>query len=284
VSEDFAGRLLAAADGDAAGRLAELIAASYPHLDHLPPARLLRQAKATPRDLDRLLATVGVADYAQLREAADREEDRSLSSPDARYGARIPRRSSADSLMRQVIEHEQANLRHTLDAVVASGSVELAAGKIVAARRRFVMGGGKSGAYASLVASDLSASMAGVSLVDGHTLAPLDLLSDVRAADVLIAFSFRRYVRTTVVVAEEFRAAGGTLIGVTDSRDSRLAAVSDIPVIVSTGSASYADSPTAVAAVCHLLVTLAAASAKGARRRLARRDVLAARLDAYEEA
>ncbi|HEY1178098.1 MAG TPA: SIS domain-containing protein [Phytomonospora sp.] len=279
MSEDFGERLLAAAEGGPAARLAELIAGSYPHLEHLPPARLLRQAKATPRDLDRLLASVGVADYGRLRELADREEDRSLSSPDDRFGARM-RRSSADALMRQVIEHEQANLRHTLDAVVASGSVELAAGKIVAARRRFVIGAGKSGAYASLVASDLSASMAGVALVD----APLDLLSDVRASDVLIAFSFRRYVRTTLVVAEEFQAAGGTLIGVTDSRDSRLAALSDIPVIVSTGSASYADSPTAVAAVCHLLVTLAAASAKGARRRLARRDVLAARLDAYEEA
>ncbi|GIG65009.1 MurR/RpiR family transcriptional regulator [Phytomonospora endophytica] len=279
MSEDFGERLLAVAEGEPAVRLAELIAESYPHLEHLPPARLLRQAKATPRDLDRLLAAVGVADYGRLRELADREEDRALSSPDDRFGARM-RRSSADALMRQVIEHEQANLRHTLDAVVASGSVELAAGKIVAARRRFVIGAGKSGAYASLVASDLSASMAGVALVD----APLDLLSDVRASDVLIAFSFRRYVRTTLVVAEEFQAAGGTLIGVTDSRDSRLAALSDIPVIVSTGSASYADSPTAVAAVCHLLVTLAAASAKGARRRLARRDVLAARLDAYEEA
>ncbi|MEV0644178.1 SIS domain-containing protein [Phytomonospora sp. NPDC050363] len=284
MTDGLAERLLAAADGVAAEKLAALIVENYPHLDHLPPARLLRQAKATPRDLDRLLAAAGVADYTQLRELADREEDRSLSSPDARYGARIPRRSSADSLMRQVIEHEQANLRHTLDAVVASGSVELAAGKIVAARRRFVIGGGKSGAYASLVASDLSASMAGVSLVDGNALAPVDLLSDVRASDVLIAFSFRRYARTTLIVAEEFQAAGGTLIGVTDSRDSRLAGLSDIPVIVSTGSASYADSPTAVAAVCHLLVTLAAASAKGARRRLARRDELAARLDAYEEA
>jgi hypothetical protein len=54
--------------------------------------------------------------------------------------------------------------------------------------------------------------------------------------------------------------------------------------VVGTDSASYADSPTAVAAVVHILATLAAASAKGARRRLARRDVLTARLGVYAEA
>lgn len=262
-------------------RLAELIAAEYPQLPHLP--RLLRRADAAPRDLDGLLTAVRVEGYAALLELAERDEDRALSSPDARYGARIRARSSAASLMRQVIAHEQANLKSTLDAVVADGHVELAAARIAAARRRFVIGGGKSGAYASLVASDLSASMAGVALVGGTGLSALDLLSDVRSSDVLIAFSFRRYARTTLLAAEEFTKSGGVLIGVTDARDSRLARISDVPVIVATGSASYADSPTAVAAVCHLLVTLAAASAKGARRRLARRDELAARLEAYEE-
>lgn len=262
-------------------RLAELIAAEYPQLPHLP--RLLRRADAAPRDLDGLLTAARVEGYAALLELAERDEDRALSSPDARYGARIRARSSAASLMRQVIAHEQANLKSTLDAVVADGHVELAAARIAAARRRFVIGGGKSGAYASLVASDLSASMAGVALVGGTGLSALDLLSDVRSSDVLIAFSFRRYARTTLLAAEEFTKSGGVLIGVTDARDSRLARISDVPVIVATGSASYADSPTAVAAVCHLLVTLAAASAKGARRRLARRDELAARLEAYEE-
>lgn len=274
-------RLGEAAEDAPQRRLAELIAAEYPQLPHLP--RLLRRAGAAPRDLERLLAAVGIDGYPALRELAERDEDRALSSPDARYGARIRARSSADALMRQVIAHEQANLKSTLEAVVADGHVELAAGRIAAARRRFVIGGGKSGAYASLVASDLSASMAGVTLVDGSGLGALDLLTDVRSTDVLIAFSFRRYARTTLLAAEEFARAGGVLIGVTDARDSRLARLSDVPVIVATGSASYADSPTAVAAVCHLLVTLAAASAKGARRRLARRDELAARLEAYEE-
>jgi DNA-binding MurR/RpiR family transcriptional regulator len=210
-------------------------------------------------------------------------ENRQLSTPDERYGARLQRRSTAGTLLQQVVAQETANLGTTLERLRADGSLEQAARRIVAAKRRFVTGGSKSWAYASLLATDLSASMANVTLIDGTVVRAVDVLSDVRPGDVLVAFSLRRYARSTIAVAEEFAAAGGAVIGVTDDADSAVARVADVAVVVSTDSASYADSPTAVAAVVHILATLAAASAKGARRRLARRDVLTARLGVYAD-
>jgi DNA-binding MurR/RpiR family transcriptional regulator len=210
-------------------------------------------------------------------------ENRQLSSPDERYGARLQRRSTAATLLQQVVTQETANLSVTLERLRADGSLEQAARRIVAAKRRFVTGGSKSWAYASLLATDLSASMANVILIDGTVVRAVDVLSDVRPGDVLVAFSLRRYARSTIAVAEEFAAAGGAVVGVTDDADSAVARVADVAVVVSTDSASYADSPTAVAAVVHILATLAAASAKGARRRLARRDVLTARLGVYAD-
>lgn len=210
-------------------------------------------------------------------------ENRRLSSPDERYGARLQRRSTATALLKQVVAQETANLATTLDRLQADGSLEQAARRIVAAKRRFVTGGSKSWSYASLLATDLSASMANVALIDGTVVRTVDVLSDVRPGDVLVAFSLRRYARSTIAVAEEFAAAGGTVVGVTDDAGSAVARVADVAVVVSTDSASYADSPTAVAAVVHILATLAAASAKGARRRLARRDVLTARLGVYAD-
>jgi DNA-binding MurR/RpiR family transcriptional regulator len=209
--------------------------------------------------------------------------NRQLSSPDERYGARLQRRSSASALLQQVVAQETANLTATLERLRADGSLEQAARRIVAAKRRFVTGGSKSWSYASLLATDLSASMANVVLIDGTVVRAVDVLADVRPGDVLVAFSLRRYARSTIAVAEEFAAAGGALVGVTDDADSAVARVADVAVVVSTDSASYADSPTAVAAVVHILATLAAASAKGARRRLARRDALTARLGVYAE-
>jgi DNA-binding MurR/RpiR family transcriptional regulator len=210
-------------------------------------------------------------------------ENRQLSTPDERYGARLQRRSTATALLQQVVAQETANLSATLERLQADGSLEQAARRIVAAKRRFVAGGSKSWSYASLLATDLSASMANVTLIDGTVVRAVDVLSDVRPGDVLVAFSLRRYARSTIAVAEEFAAAGGAVVGVTDDANSAVARVADVAVVVSTDSASYADSPTAVAAVVHIIATLAAASAKGARRRLARRDVLTARLGIYAD-
>jgi DNA-binding MurR/RpiR family transcriptional regulator len=210
-------------------------------------------------------------------------DNRQLTTPDERYGARLQRRSTATALLKQVVAQETANLATTLDRLQADGTLEQAARTIVAAKRRFVTGGSKSWSYASLLATDLSASMANVVLIDGTVVRAVDVLADVRPGDVLVAFSLRRYARSTIAVAEEFAAAGGTVVGVTDDAQSAVARVAEVSVVVSTDSASYADSPTAVAAVVHILATLTAASAKGARRRLARRDVLTTRLGVYAE-
>ncbi len=206
------------------------------------------------------------------------------SSPDQRYGARLRRRSSSSILLDRLLDHETANLAETAHRIRTDGTLEQAAARIVAARRRFVIGGSKSSAYAALLAIDLSASLANVTLVDGIAARPVDVLCDVRSDDVLVAFSFRRYTQATIAVAREFAAAGGAVVGITDDPDSSLARLAEVAVVVGTRSASYVDSPTAVAAATHILATLTAASAKGARRRLARREEVTRDLELYEGA
>lgn len=219
---------------------------------------------------------------ASGRHAADDDaENRRLTSPDARYGARLRRRSSASALLDAVVEAERANLDDTLTRLRDDGTLEEAAARVVAARRRFVLGTAKSRAHASLLHLELSPSLAGVTLVDEASA--IGVLADVRPTDVLVAFSFRRYARQTITVAREFARAGGQVVAVTDGTDSPLAAAGHTTVVVGTGSASFADSPTAISAVVHALATLTAASAKGARRRLARRDELARTLSTYTE-
>lgn len=220
---------------------------------------------------------------ASARRAAADAENRRLTSPDARYGARLRRRSSASALLSAVVDAERANLDHTLTRLQADGTLEEAAANVVAARRRFVLGTAKSRAHATLLHLELSASLAGVTLIDEACVRAIDVLSDVRPTDVLVAFSFRRYARQTITVAREFARAGGHVVAITDDADSPLAAAGHTAVVVGTGSASFADSPTAISAVVHALATLTAASAKGARRRLARREELAQALTTYSE-
>lgn len=209
------------------------------------------------------------------------ELDRSLLSPRDRFGERFRTNLSAEGIQARVIEHEVRSLTQTLEELAATGSVPRAAALILGARRRYIAGEGKGAAYAQLLNSDLSATLSNVFLADGRALSPLAVLTDVRSSDVLIVFSMRRYREETIRLGRLFHEAGGQLVVITDSEDAPLAGLATALISVHTASASYADSPTAVAAVCHLLSTLTTASAKGARRRLSVRDRYAAELAFY---
>ncbi|WP_448060071.1 SIS domain-containing protein [Cellulomonas hominis] len=204
-----------------------------------------------------------------------------LTGPDERFADRLAVRVSSEALQRRLVAQETAHLAATLPAVADSGSVVRAAALVVAARRRYVTGTAKSFGYATLLAGDLAVGLSHVTLVGAATAPVLDVLPEVRATDVLVAYSLRRYRRETVVFAEQFVAAGGVLVAVTDAPTAPLAQIAAETVVVDTGSASYADSPTAVVAVSHVLATLVAASAKGARRRIAARDRLSRDLGLY---
>ncbi|UJP09126.1 SIS domain-containing protein [Microbacterium sp. KUDC0406] len=215
--------------------------------------------------------------------ATDDEDahDRTLVSPGERYGERIRTNVSAEALQARVIDAETRSLAQTFEELSRTGDVPRAATLILGARRRYIGGQGKAAAYAELLGADLSATLSNVFLVDGRALTPLTVLTDVRASDVLVVFSMRRYREDTVRFGELFREAGGQLVVITDSADAPLASIASALIRVHTGSASYADSPTSVAAVCHLLSTLTTASAKGARRRLTVRDRFGSDLSLY---
>ncbi|MBC9954752.1 MurR/RpiR family transcriptional regulator [Leucobacter sp. cx-42] len=213
------------------------------------------------------------------------EEDalnRSLVSPQDRFGERLKTNLSAEGIQSQVIESELSSLAQTLEELAETGDVPRAAALILSARRRYIGGEGKSAAYAQLLNADLSATLSNVFLIDGRGLSPITVLTDVRASDVLIVFSMRRYREETIKLGRLFKEAGGQLVVITDSEECPLAHFATALIKVRTGSVSYADSPTAVAAVCHLLSTLTTASAKGARRRLAVRDQYAAQIALYQ--
>ena len=274
-----AGDLLGGRCGDVAG----VIAAGYPDTLTRRAAHLLQQAGATSRDLDRLLAAAGLADYEDLRARAEREASRRLPTTTLRVTRRsadaAPDRSGLDHTLRR----EQDNLAATLLALQRGGALELAARDLLTARRRWVFGNLKSTGYAELFATDLSAALRDVTLVEPTGAAVLRALTDAHRNDAATVFCFRHYSRLTVQVAQEFHARGCTVVAVTDSPDSPVVRYADHVLLVTTRSDARTHSPTAVVATGHALATLAAAGAKGAARRARDTRDAAAALDWYEE-
>ena len=209
------------------------------------------------------------------------QEHQSLSTAGERYRARLQQRSLSSVLQQRVIEKETETLAAALANVKDDNSAIVVAGLIVAARRRFVVGSGKSFAYATLLARDLSGGLAEVFLIDNTVIRSIEILRETKSTDVLVAFSFRRYRRDTLELCKQFIAAGGTVVAITDQQDSPITALAAATITVPTDSVSSADSPTAVVAIVHLVTTLCTASAKGAKRRLAERDRLSNELDIY---
>lgn len=274
--------------GAGPARIARELAVDFPAALRQRPAQLLKAARARPADLDRLLGAGGFSTLDDLRRRAESEVGRTLVASELRVTSRAGRSPATRELLPRILDRELDNVRSTLDRGERSGSFELVAQRIVGARTKLVAGELKSRAYATLLVSDLSASLPGVHLLDGSTGRTLDLLAAVGPPDVLIAFCLRRYSRSTVALAKVVSEAGGFVIGFTDRDDSPLGTLADLNVVVTTTSTPIesgpaADSPTAVAAAVHAVVTLATASAKGAGRRLARRGELARQLALYQE-
>lgn len=211
-------------------------------------------------------------------------DNQGLTTPEQRLGARLARKSSAETLQARLIEQEKANLDEAFAHLTENGSLLVASAVIVAARRRFILGNGKSLGFATLMAADLQTSLSKVTLIDGGAVRPLDVLAEVTESDVLVAYSFRRYRTDTLTVIAEFAAAGGKVVLITDTDHHPSASAADALVIVPTASESYADSATAVAAASLILTTLVTASAKGAGRRMEARSAIAERLGLYHTA
>lgn len=210
-------------------------------------------------------------------------------------GSRAPR--SATILKSRLIDAHRGEFDAGLEWALADPCVEAAAARITGARRRFVLGAATSFTYASLLAAKLSNALGQVTLVDGTIVRPLDILSDVRASDVMIVISFRRYRRYTIDTALPFAQAGGTLVLITDSRTNPLAEHAAETIVIGSDDASPARvddelsmhpetpdvSPAVVAMVIDLLATLSSTSAKGANRRFAERQRLASELGLHHD-
>jgi DNA-binding MurR/RpiR family transcriptional regulator len=262
--------------------LCDVLSAGYPQAVLQRHDVLLERSGATRRDLHRLLTTAGFRDLAELQARVSDKLNGELRSPAARFEARLSPAARAGLLPRMTVL-ESDNVATTLSELDDNGALAVAVDALLAARRRWVTGAHRSHAFAHLLATDLSVVLGQVALVGGPAAHEVEALIDAGPQDVLVAFGLRRYHAGTLRLAEAFGELGATVVAVTDDPAGPLAARADVCLTAVTASASYSDSPTAVAAIAHALATLTAARSKAAARRLARREQAVRLLSSYAE-
>ncbi|GAA4831068.1 MurR/RpiR family transcriptional regulator [Kitasatospora terrestris] len=257
--------------GAAERKLALAMLADWPDSALRPPNALLAETGAARGDLQRLVRAAGFRDLGELQARVAERLDEQLASPHERFRARL-RPAHLPGLTRRMAEREAANVVATLHAAEDDGALDGTARALVTARRRFVLGTGRSRGLAQLMAADMESVFGRVVLLDGSADRTVEALTDAGPKDVALVYSVRRYDRATLRTAEALRRFGVPVVAIVDGHGSPVAPLAGFTLTAATGGPSFADSPTALVALGHALLTAAAARSKGALRRLDRRE------------
>jgi DNA-binding MurR/RpiR family transcriptional regulator len=172
---------------------------------------------------------------------------------------RIRRPAVHDDLARRAMAVEAENLASTfehLDRVALRRSIDALAGRRA---RVVVLPGGASVGVARQLSDELTLLRPGVSLVTGSPVSVAARTADLRDGDVVIAIDLRRYDHALLDAVATAADNGTTIVAITDSVLSPLAALADATLIAAVEGAGPFDSHLGVLAIGNALVTGVAA-------------------------
>src|SRR5882762_4596703 len=196
-------------------KLARVLLASYPIAGLESVARFAERAWVSPPTVTRFITRLGFRGYPEFQESLRHEVQARLSSPLQRYREDEPARGT-DSVLTDALAAASHNLKATLDALShrdANEAVELLAD---VHRAVLVLGGRVSAPLARYLAAQLHLLRPGIALVESDRSSPTQHLIDMRKADVLVVFDFRRYQADTIESARVASAQGCNVILFTD--------------------------------------------------------------------
>jgi DNA-binding MurR/RpiR family transcriptional regulator len=227
--------------------------ASYPIAGLESVARFAERAGVSPPSVTRFITKLGFRGYPEFQEVLRNEVQARLSSPLARYRDDADAAGSAGALS-QALEASAENLQATLQLVSQRDFDE--AVELLADIRRHVMvlGGRVSAPLARYLAGQLHLLRPGVGLVEADRSGPAQDLVDMRKADVLVVFDYRRYQADTIESARVAAARGCNVVLFTDPWLSPASAVARQVLVTSVETVGPFDSLVGGLAVAEAIV------------------------------
>lgn len=235
-------------------------------IDHPADVALLttreqaRRAGVAPATMTRLAQRIGLKGYDEIRKLYAEAVRRRPENFRARAEELVQRRDTEGDAA--LVHDVLSSLAHHLQALTSAESIErfTAAAKLIAgAERVFCLGLRSSFAVAYIFHYVRSLFGASSVLVDGAGGTGVDLLRTIGSADVMLAVSVKPYTRHTVHAARYSRARGVSIVAVTDSEMSPLAALAEETLIVRTETPSFFHTMAPAFATVECLAALVAA-------------------------
>jgi DNA-binding MurR/RpiR family transcriptional regulator len=224
-------------------------------------ADVARRAGTSGATVVRLATRLGYDGFVYLQGAVREEMARRLRPASERI-----RRPQPGDTVGATLATELANVATTLEGVDAGAfaeAVRLLSAPAVRGGRVFVLSGDASSGVALLLATELRMLRPGVEHVSGSEVAVARALADVGPADVLVVIDLARYDRLVLATAERAAGRGATVVALTDSALSPVAAHARVSFTVSHASAGPFDSHVGMLALANALVAGVAARRRG---------------------
>ncbi|MET7335809.1 MurR/RpiR family transcriptional regulator [Nonomuraea sp. NPDC005650] len=229
---------------------------------------LAERAGVSPPTASRLFDRLGYGGFADFQAAVrDGARDRSRllefvtrspDSPDAPVATGSPE-------LRQAAEDLRAGLDGTL-AAATDPLLDAAAALLAEARTVWALGGPLSELAAEYLIRQLASLRPGAHRVPDSTQARARTVLDLKGADVVVAYDFRRYSSGTARFAQAARTRGARLVLVTDAWESPLAAEAEVLIRLPREAAGPIAPLTHEIAVTELLLVATAARLSPAER------------------
>lgn len=187
-----------------------------------------QQCQVSIATANRFARALGLPGYPQFRAELARGFEEAL-EPIERLRLERGKSATAADVIAASLYEDQLNFERTRMALSAE-ECEKAVRAVLDAQRVFIIGFGSSGFLAGLLQRGLSLhcemveSLAG----PGGVSHAARELSRIRPGDLVIAIAFPRYLADTITLAKASKAAGVTLLALTDKPTSPLAALADI--------------------------------------------------------
>jgi len=262
MSKDVLSAIESAAGSFSKGqrRIAAFISQNYDKAAFMTAERLGAAVGVSESTVVRFAADLGYSGYPAMRKAVQEMIKNRLTTVQRIEVARDM--MGEESVVKSVFTSDIEKIRSTMEELDRK-AFDDAVDAIVNARSIYVLGLRSSSALASFLGFYLNLLFNDVRVVNQSAASELyEQILHVNSEDTLIAISFPRYSRKTIMGMQFAKDKGASVIGITDTESSLVASIADIKLYAKSDMISFLDSLVAPLSLINALIVAAADRAR----------------------
>lgn len=239
--------------------LSRYIAKNYASLAYEPAASIAQKCNVSAATATRFFMKLGYENFAEVQREVREHIEQQLSSPLGRLETRTSVGTSMAELVLQTFHRDTDNLRMAGAGMQASRITGLAEILLQCRGTIYILGEKKAHAIAIYLYAQLNLCLDRVVLLKSENALMADRLLQVEADDVLLIIDVRRYIQSTLRVAETFKERSAQILTIGDSESSPISGIASFGVHCSVEGATLFDSYAALIFIANALSNVIAA-------------------------